>query len=262
MATSFPYKEVFHQAEATLITYGARHRSLDKVIAELDSYKHYERQHSDDKFYEIMTAVVFYAGFKAAIVTAAMPVITRHFPSWKTVSAYMAKDVENILGDPLMIKHPGKIKGCVNNAKQFSRIIERHGSFQIYVDSFQPTTSCENLLRLKRDLELRFAYLGRTTVYHFLTDIGMPVIKPDRVLCRIFYRLGVTEDESDLAGTLREGKKFANATGLPTRYIDIVFAAYGQAQSLDFGIDKGICLKEPRCNECGLTKYCHYATRG
>ena len=89
-------------------------------------------------------------------------------------------------------------------------------------------------------------------MYHFLTDIGMPVLKPDRVICRIFQRLGLIENEQQLLKTVIQGRKFAGATCYPIRYIDIVFVAYGQVQSLEFGMEKGICLKKkPLCNLCG-----------
>lgn len=45
-------------------------------------------------------------------------------------------------------------------------------------------------------------------------------------------------------------------TALPIRYVDIVLVAYGQVQSLEFGIDRGICLDEPRCEFCGVTEHC------
>jgi DNA-3-methyladenine glycosylase I len=70
--------------------------------------------------------------------------------------------------------------------------------------------------------------------------------------------LGLTETEGQLLKTVLQGRKFAEATGLPIRYIDIVFVAYGQAQSMEFGIDRGICLKNPRCNECGVKEFCRW----
>jgi DNA-3-methyladenine glycosylase I len=137
-------------------------------------------------------------------------------------------------------------------------IIEQHGSFANYVKSFAPLESFENLLLFKEELEGRFAYLGGTTVYHMLADIGMPVLKPDRVICRIFKRLGLIEAESQLLKTVLQGRKFAEATGLPIRYIDIVFVTYGQLRSVEFGIDRGICLNKPRCAECGLRQSCNW----
>ena len=157
-----------------------------------------------------------------------------------------------------MIRNRRKIVACMKNANVFLKVIQQHGSFQQYIDSFGPTDSLENLVRLKEELQSRFHYLGGVTAYHFLTDIGLPVLKPDRVISRIFFRLGAIGAEDQPWETVLQGRKFAKATGLPIRYIDIVFVAYGQVQSLEFGVDQGICLKRPRCQACGLTAYCRY----
>jgi DNA-3-methyladenine glycosylase I len=135
-------------------------------------------------------------------------------------------------------------------------LIEEHGSVARYIASFEPAASFENLLLLKEELEGRFQYLGEVTVYHFLTELGLDVLKPDRVICRIFRRLGLIEREDQILKTVIQGRKFREATGLPMRYIDIVFVAYGQAQSLEFGLDRGICLTKPRCSVCGLRDFC------
>jgi DNA-3-methyladenine glycosylase I len=90
----------------------------------------------------------------------------------------------------------------------------------------------------------RFGYLSKVTSLHFLTDVGMPVLKPDRVIRRIFYRLGLLEDADDsertLMKTVAEGNVFAQATGHPIRYIDLVFVAYGQMKS-ETSLAQAIC---------------------
>lgn len=55
-------------------------------------------------------------------------------------------------------------------------------------------------------LQERFEYLGEITVYHVLTDIGLPVLKPDRVVTRMFARLGITAVEDDLEATEEAGQ--------------------------------------------------------
>lgn len=112
---------------------------------------------------------------------------------------------------------------------------------------------------LKEELEYKFNYLGNITVYHFLTDIGLPVLKLDRVITRIFKRLGLIENEKQLLKTVIQGRKFAEATKLPIRYIDIIFVRYGQqGESKFFSMIDGICLeKYPKCNFCGATEYCN-----
>jgi DNA-3-methyladenine glycosylase I len=161
-----------------------------------------------------------------------------------------------------MIHHKGKIQGCIENARAVRAVVAEYGSFKEYVESFSPRSSLDNLMRLRKDLKTRFAYLGSITSYHFLTDIGMPVLKPDRVIRRIFSRLGLVEDASEteqrLSDVVRKGNEFAQATGHPIRYIDIVFVAYGQVKG-EVGLAQGICLeKQPRCSICGATGYCQY----
>ena len=61
-----------------------------------------------------------------------------------------------------------------------------------------------------------------------MMDIGLPLMKPDIVVARIFYRLGLIpceefKKDSDAETVVRAREQFANATGHPIRYVDIVF---------------------------------------
>jgi DNA-3-methyladenine glycosylase I len=255
----FPYKDVFQAVEKRLIEAGSLQMDEAKIHAHLDKFKRFEsRELTDDQYFSILVFVAFYSGFRAATVTSKRSIIQRHFPSWKAVSSFTEEDIEKIIHDPEMISHKGKIRACVANAKTFSLFISKHGSIKNYIDSYSPTESFENLLLFKEALEASFAYLGGITVYHFMTDIGLPVLKPDRVMSRIFERLGLLENQGQLLKAVIQGRKFAAATGLPIRYIDIVFVAYGQVKSEEIGISEGICLKKPRCSECSIQKYCGF----
>src|SRR5205823_4172284 len=86
--------------------------------------------------------------------------------------------------------------------------------------------------------------------------------KPDRVVKRIFARLGLAEEDATPMVMIDEGRKFAQATGLPIRYIDIIFVYYGQMQAKEVGLEHGICLeKSPSCEMCGAKRYCDYYAR-
>jgi len=75
----------------------------------------------------------------------------------------------------------------------------------------------------------------------------------------IFERLGLIETRKQIYKAISQGKNFAEATGYPIRYIDIVFVAYGQDESIEFGIKKGICSEtNPSCHLCGVTNFCNY----
>ncbi|MCL4204728.1 MAG: DNA-3-methyladenine glycosylase I [Pirellulaceae bacterium] len=257
------YKAIFDGVESTLINLGSKTAHPDKIRKNLDWFKHVEHAvFTDADYYSTLVWVTFYSGFRAATVNARMESIRSHFPDYETVAGYDDAKVERIAQDAGMIRNRRKIQACVNNAKTFRHIVQKHGSFRKYLESFGPAESFENLMVLKEELDYRFYGLGQITTYHFLTDIGFPVLKPDRVICRIFKRLGLIESDEHLLKAIVHGKRFSQATGHPIRYIDIVFVAYGQVRSDDFGITRGICLEhDPSCNLCGVRNYCSYAPR-
>ena len=254
------YQAIFNKVESTLIRVGAQNVPEESVRKNLEVAT---KKFADEDYFDVLVYVPFYSGFKADTVNNRMSTIRKYFSDYRAVAGYDRKKVSEIFGDPQMIRHKGKIQACVDNARTFKALVEQYGSFQKYVDSFSPKASFENLMQLRQDLRRRFRYLGKITVYHFLTDIGMPVLKPDRVIRRIFCRLGLIESEGEseeqLLKAISQGHKFAQETNHPIRYIDRVFVAYGQVKSEDFGIEKGICLKDsPQCAVCGVSKYCHY----
>lgn len=192
-----------------------------------------------------------------------MPTIRGYFSDYREVAKYNSKRIGEILADPKMIRHPGKVEACVHNAKVFGEIIGRHGSFQAFVDTYSPRTSLENVLRLRKDLTKRFEYLSKVNSFHFLCKVGMPVIKPDVAIRRIFFRLRLTESDGETEATLRnvvrKGEEVVRATGHPHCYVDIVFAHYGQMATPELNLDRGICLQEkPQCDLCGVSSECRY----
>lgn len=253
------YLEIFKQAENSL-----RKQSYFDDVKFASNYGHYKtyenKIHSDKDLYQLLVMIIFYSGFRASTVESREQIIRNHFPDPNTVSSYSEKEVGAILTDPGMIKNIKKIRSCVANAKVFKKIIDEFGSFNNYLENFKPRESFENLILLKEELEYKFEFLGGTTVYHFLTDLGFNVIKPDRVIMRIFKRLGLIESEKQLLKTVVQGRKFAEATGHPIRYIDIIFVKYGQqGPSDEFGLANGICLNHnPSCRVCGMVDLCQY----
>jgi DNA-3-methyladenine glycosylase I len=253
------FKEIFLNAEKSL--------KKQTWFSDVDFEKRYgkfklfeNKVRSNDDFFQMLIMIIFYSGFKAEIVEKKEKIILGHFPDYKTVSIYSDEDFFKIFSDSNMIKNERKIKSCIKNAKVFDEIVNQYGSFQNYIDSFDAQSSFENLIFLKEELEYRFDYLGGVTVYHFLTDIGFNVLKPDRVILRIFKRLGLIENEKQLLKAIVLGQLFSKQTEIPIRYIDIILVKYGQqGESEKFGLKNGICLeKEPNCNICGLISYCKY----
>lgn len=257
------YKSIFDTVKNTLLAEGSKHLPLEKIQERLDVFKRVEgKSFSDSDYYRILVKIIFYAGFRAAIVNAKIDTIHKHFPDFEIVANYGEKEFNNILADKDMIRNRNKIKACIENAELFKAIIQKHGSFQKYIDRFNGKESSEGFLLLKQELENNFAGLGKVTAYHFLMSVGFPVLKPDKVICRIFERLGLIESREQILEAVLQGRKFTEATGHPIRYIDIVFVAYGQVKSSEFGIEHGICLEnKPQCHLCGVKNFCLYYSK-
>lgn len=251
--------EIFTSVKNTLLA----HTSLSEEEFEkaLEPFQHYgTRQLEDQDYFQLLTLIPFYSGFKASTVDKAKPIILKCFPSPELTASLTDDDVNRIKNIPGMISNSKKIQGIIHNANEFKEIIDTHGSFKKYVESFDPKESLENLFILKEDLQFRFKYLGKITVYHFLTDIGMDVLKPDRVITRIFYRLGLIRHEQELFRTILIGKKIADSISKPIRYVDIILVKFGQVgASQGLGIPGGICLeKTPRCSVCMVREFCQF----
>ncbi len=253
------YKDIFFNLENALKEKTSfSDREFNDVYGQ---FKHYEgRNLTDDKYYNLIFPVVFYSGFKASVVEKKKGNINHYFSDFEEVSSYNSAKIEEMMKDPYMIRNKNKIKACINNAIVFKEIISQYGSFKDYIDYFNPYESLENLLLFKEEIQYKFNYFGEITSYHFMTDIGLPVLKPDRVIARIFKRLGLIEDEKQILKTVLQGQKFSNATELPIRYIDICFVKYGQkGEDIELGLDDGICLeRNPKCDECGIKEYCNF----
>ena len=253
------YKEIFTRIENTL----RKKSSLSKELfdSRFGKFKNLNYKNTQDKdIFWILVYVTFYSGMRASTVSQKLPAIERYLSDFKKVKNYSEKEIGQILNDPNVIHYKRKIEACINNAKEFDKLLNTFGSFSKYLESFGSLSNEVSIDRLRANLRRRFQYLGERTVNHFLTDLGLNVLKPDRVVCRIFSRLGFIDDVNNIVLSIRVGKDIAIATGYPIRYIDIIFVKYGQmGRDEYFGLDDGICLeKNPKCHDCEITEYCDY----
>lgn len=254
------YKAIFTKLEASLReNYNAHlkdgEKEFDEAMLVFKNLK-YEPK-SDDWYFDVLKFIPFYAGFKAQIVNDKVDIINKLLPDFKTVAKYNPEKIKEIAKSEGMINVPYKISAVVANANLFLNLIEKYGSIHNYFEQFKPADSEDNMqkfylaLQYAKNKKEGFKFLGPVTAYHFMTEIGLNVSKPDRVLERIFYRLGLITDRKDHQQIIIDSRKFAEATGYPIRYIDIVFVIYGQDTKVV------ICdEKNPKCNLCQLQKEC------
>jgi DNA-3-methyladenine glycosylase I len=224
--------------------------------------KYHYKNYLDNAIYWILVQVAFYSGMKAATVTEKLPAIKKYFNDYATARNYSEIEVSLVLKDPNTIHYKRKIEACINNAIKFDKLIKRHGTFSNYIESFGNLQDDKTIDILKKDL-MQFDYVGPITAYHVMLDLGLNVWKPDRVICRILFRLGLISDKDNVDQAIMVGKEFSRQINEPIRYIDIIMVKYGQMGDEEgFGLTKGgICLeKNPRCHVCGISEYCVHPT--
>lgn len=90
-------------------------------------------------------------------------------------------DVSRLLEDSSIVRHQGKIRSVVNNARRCLELVEGFGSLATYVWDFEPkaapmigATECAESKAMARDLKSRgWSFVGPTTVYAFMQSMGM-----------------------------------------------------------------------------------------
>ncbi|MFA5869604.1 MAG: DNA-3-methyladenine glycosylase I [Candidatus Bathyarchaeia archaeon] len=249
------YALIFNRIKETLYSRSPLPRpELEDKLSEYRTIDY--RNLSDTDVFWRLTQVVFYSGMRATTVQDHIPALRERFNDYREV---MNSNLESYRGDTRLIQNERKIVAVIDNSKRFDLLVRKHGSFRNYLDSHGPLHDPDTLKRLAGELRKTFRYLGPRTVYHFMTDLGFNVLKPDRVICRIFYRLGFIESEEDTLGAIIIGRLISAATGEPIRFIDVILVLYGQVgRKKGLEIDEGVCLSNPRCHLCGVADYCKY----
>lgn len=166
------YKGIFDAIEETVLAVGSQKVPREQIRAELEPWKSIEgKRFTDDECHRKLVHIVFYSGFRAQTVSDKIAVIDRHFSDYRRVLRYGQREVQAILSDPDMIANRLKVEACVANAQQFGRIVEKHGSFQKYLDSLPIGDSDAAILALRNRFRKLFKFLGPRTAFHFMMDI-------------------------------------------------------------------------------------------
>ncbi|MGU3574580.1 DNA-3-methyladenine glycosylase I [Brucellaceae bacterium C25G] len=106
------------------------------------------------------------------------------------VAQYDEDDVERLLSDTGIVRHQGKIRSTINNAKRAIELVAEKGSLAAYFWSFEPDQSDRPIVvdyptltanptsatstKISKDLKKRgWSFVGPTTVYAFMQAMGM-----------------------------------------------------------------------------------------
>ena len=291
-ATSDEFPDLFDRIRETLISRSAYPRVVVDGIYRNFRNLSYLSLNDDDAFWT-MLYVLSYSnmGGKAAYITPWLIYLMEHLSDFRSVATQTksglirhcigAKLPPYSLVSPRFLKNGDYFTHVIDLAVYFrDKIHDKYQefradgsddlrSFQRWLEGFgnlQISETTEIIVSaLSKPGEHKVAGFGSRAARHLVTDLGLPMLKPDVVVKRILYRLNLigsenpNDKESDFEAIMI-GRSIAVATGMSIREVDILLVKYGQdgADPL-FGIPTGICLsKNPSCGICSINKYCFY----
>ena len=225
-------------------------------LHDLDRHK---RKMPDKRMFMDLALYPFFGGMKAVIVEKYRYRIYSWFCDYQEVAEFTEIEVEQMMADSRMFHNERKIRAAMENAKEFKRVVEEHGSFIEYIFSFKPNENIENLDALIHDFKRRFAQYSSTNTEMYLKDvnIGLPLIKPDLIMMRTFFRIGLVDKPKDDKGTMEAARQMARAARVPVSWVD-GFISLGLK---DFYYKKSeVCGTKPDCdrpkNPCEIREFC------
>jgi DNA-3-methyladenine glycosylase I len=129
---------------------------------------------NDDDYFENMCRIIFQAGLNWSVIDKKWPTTRKAFANFSVskVSRFSNENIKGLMQNEGVVRNKGKIQAIVQNAKQFIKISETHGSFRKYLDSLDKS---ENYANVVKELSDRFKWLGHSSASLFLHTVGEPI---------------------------------------------------------------------------------------
>ncbi|MBQ4580744.1 MAG: DNA-3-methyladenine glycosylase I [Clostridia bacterium] len=140
--------------------------------------------HDDRALFELLILEGFQAGLSWECVLSKREAFRAAFDQfdWDKVAAYDEAKVEELLGNPGIIRNRLKVRAAIGNAAVFRDIRQEFGTFDAYLTSF---TSGDVVIEhdkstsalsdsISRDLHRRgMRFVGSTIIYAYLQAVGV-----------------------------------------------------------------------------------------
>lgn len=123
---------------------------------------------SDDEIFELLTASVFQARFRPAIVALRWPSIRRAFADFRldVVASWKDEKLAGLLDSPGMIRSPKKVQATLRNARDLRERSRRFGSAKAYLDAFEGSEE-----GLVREIDTWAHYIGAPSIRWFVESL-------------------------------------------------------------------------------------------
>jgi 3-methyladenine DNA glycosylase Tag len=182
---------------------------------------------ADDRYLSLMSLRIFRAGLKHEMVDAKWPAFElafRHFDP-RLVRAMSDEEVEDLMRDPRLIRHLGKLKAVHANAAAMCRLAEEEGKFGTYIARWPES----EITALWDDLAKRFTQLGGSSAPYFLRMAGKDTFMLTPFVVRALNHWGAFDGEPKSKGDRAKLQAIFNAwskeTKQPLAHLSMTLAA-------------------------------------
>jgi 3-methyladenine DNA glycosylase Tag len=137
---------------------------------------------SDDQVFELLTAAVFQARFRPAVVRSRWPAIRRAFADFdlSAVAAWPDERSAGLMEAEGMIRNGKKIRATLRNARDLQVRSRQHGSALAYLHSFHGDEQA-----LVGDIDTWAHYIGAPSIRWFVRALGAgPQAKAEEIRLR------------------------------------------------------------------------------
>ena len=138
-----------------------------------------------------------------------------------------------------------QMKSLKANIETFERIEEEHGSISDYYAKINLVDVIKSLSQSGKNYKLDC--MGIPLVCEYLKGVGVEVIKPDSLLCRLLGRLGYSKK---IPATPWEAieicKEIGAEYGLSQAEVDTILWQYCAKDKFE------VCTDKPKCAQCGV----------
>jgi endonuclease III len=202
---------------------------------------------TDRDYFETLTRAVF-SGIRNSIIEERWHAISNAFSGFDfhKVADYDENKLQELMENEKIIRHEGKIKATIFNAKKMVEIVEQYGSFKNYLNSFP---SVDSLIEKLQGYYAGFKGIGERNVYELLKEISIQTIKPDRQVQKVFLRLGLIGEKASLEEIVEIGMTMAKEVNQRPCAVDWLLWRFGSE----------VCkTKNPLCDKCSFYESCSY----
>lgn len=141
-------------------------------------------KYNDDILFEMLVLELFQAGLSWITILKKREAFKEAFDNFniEKIINYDESKVHELLENENIIRHEGKIRATINNAKVFKDIQKEEGSFSNYIWGFTDGKIIKAEYKTKSDLSDDIAkdlkkkgmkFVGSTTMYSYLEAIGI-----------------------------------------------------------------------------------------